>query len=275
MRGIIEDFIFNDILSIAMAILFGLPVLVLLFIGYKRLFDKCNEKGWQAFIPIYNTYILGEIAGVNIFFSLLANIFFITESLNIFKYELVFFLLSLIGKYVIHNKICKMFNKSNTYTILMTLFPLPMYCILGLSKDMPIKQSNIKDIPIEYNDKTEIIPLTHIKKEVIEPEEIKLEETNKELDKTDIFEIPIINVKFSEPKTEFTIKEEKTEIIDSIIQEREAKKPTAKKKTKTSINTKQKVKVKSKPTPKVEKERKPRPKKLPKNRKKNKNKRRK
>ena len=91
MRGIIEDFIFHDILSIAMVILFGLPILVFLLIGYKKLFNKCNEKGWQAFVPIYNTYILGEIAGVHWYYSLLANSFFIVETLEFYDYEIVFF----------------------------------------------------------------------------------------------------------------------------------------------------------------------------------------
>ncbi len=271
MRGIIEDFIFYDILSIAMVILFGLPVLVLLLIGYKKLFKKCNEKEWQVFIPIYNTYILGEIAGVNWIYSFLANIFFIIETLSIYKYELVFFLISLIGKYAIHIKICEMFNKDKYYAILMTIFPLPMYCMLGLSKDMPIKASNKRNITIEYNDKTEIIPLTHIKNnknEII----IDNEDDINDLDKTDVFEIPIINVKFKEPKTEMIKSTEKTDIIDSIVKEKSAKK-NVKKSVKKKTNTKTKSKIK--PKTKEVKERKPRPKKLPKNRKKNKNKKRK
>ena len=80
MRAILEQYILKNVTSIAMVILFGLPILVFLLIGYKKLFNKCNEHGWQAFIPIYNTYILGEIAGVHWYYSLLANSFLIVQT---------------------------------------------------------------------------------------------------------------------------------------------------------------------------------------------------
>ncbi len=182
MRAIIENFIFRDITTMAMVMLFGLPILVFLLIGYKKLFNKCNEKGWQAFIPLYNTYILGEIAGVHWYYSLIANSFFIIETLEFYDYEIVFYLVSLLGKFIINYNIGKIFHKDYTYVILMTILPFPMYTILGYSKS--IANLNIKltkNGPIDSRetlyDTPEIIeePIT----EKVIPKKIKKPKTNK------------------------------------------------------------------------------------------------
>ena len=292
MRGILEEFIFKDITSIAMTILFGLPILVFLLTGYKKLFKKFNEAEWQVFIPIYNTYILGEIAKVNPIFSLLANSFLIVEIIGFYEYELVFFTISLLGKYIIHYNICKMFNKSSTYALLMSIFPLPMYTILGLSKAKPnidIKLSKQGPIgyeePIEIKEEISTEPIieepiiTEIVEDIKEEKEFSFpidipEDVEYELGKTGIYEIPIINKTINVKDDKEIIKEESKEdiIVKEINKVSKANKISKdskdKKVSKTTKSTKKDKVVKKKVTKKEtsNKVRKPRPKALKKNR---------
>lgn len=189
MRAIIERFIFKDVTTLAMVILFGLPVLVFLLIGYKKLFNKCNEKGWQAFIPIYNTYILGEIAGVHWYYSLIANSFFIVETLEFYEYEIVFYLISLLGKFIINYNIGKIFHKDYTYVILMTILPFPMYTIMGFNKDRAnLKVELTKNGPIDSKstlyDTPVIIeePVTETKKPKRERKKLDIKRVLKKLE---------------------------------------------------------------------------------------------
>ncbi len=131
MRGIVEQFIFKDIVTLAMVILFGLPILVWIFYGYRKLFIKSNEAPWQVFIPFYNTFILSDIAKVGWIHALIANSFLIVETLGYYEFELVFFTVSLVGKYIIHYNLCKLYTKDLTYARLMTFVTVPMDALLG------------------------------------------------------------------------------------------------------------------------------------------------
>lgn len=278
MRAIIEQYIFKDVPTMAMVILFGLPILVFLLIGYSSLFKKCNEKRWQAFIPFYNTYILGEIANVHWYYSLLANSLLIVEAIEFYEYEIVFFLISLLGRFIINYNIGKIFHKDYTYVIFMTLLPLPMYTILGFSKDKAnIKIKLTKNGPIDSKttlydnqdildkqtkenttskkiDQREIIekiPNTKVKKvtqktktikEIIKQKELSIEELN-------TYDIPIINMSFdkdsipnSDTKKEELITHQLSddELLDIILKKKKERKP----RPKTSPKNKKKKAVK-------------------------------
>lgn len=43
----------------------GFMITVLAIIGMWKLFEKANEPGWAAIIPIYNMWIMAKIAGIN------------------------------------------------------------------------------------------------------------------------------------------------------------------------------------------------------------------
>lgn len=43
--------------------MFALVVCVIAVLGWWKMFQKANEPGWAAIIPIYNAYILLKIAG--------------------------------------------------------------------------------------------------------------------------------------------------------------------------------------------------------------------
>ncbi|MBE6157258.1 MAG: zinc ribbon domain-containing protein [Firmicutes bacterium] len=50
---------------LAFMIIIALILAVLQIIGQWKMFKKANEEGWKALIPIYNTYTLCKIIGVN------------------------------------------------------------------------------------------------------------------------------------------------------------------------------------------------------------------
>lgn len=46
-------------------LIISLAVSIFLIVGLWKLFKKCGKGGWEAIVPIYNFYILVEIAGLN------------------------------------------------------------------------------------------------------------------------------------------------------------------------------------------------------------------
>ena len=54
--------IFSVIFSLIMSC-FALVLAVFIIIGFWKMFEKAGKPGWASLIPIYNLYILIEIAG--------------------------------------------------------------------------------------------------------------------------------------------------------------------------------------------------------------------
>lgn len=52
-----------DTLALVVSISFGLFVVVMFFITWCKIFEKGGENGWAIFVPFYNAYILGKVAG--------------------------------------------------------------------------------------------------------------------------------------------------------------------------------------------------------------------
>jgi hypothetical protein len=53
----------NDSAAGAIALLVQLAIIVLTFVGMWKVFVKAGHPGWAAIVPIYNLYILTQIAG--------------------------------------------------------------------------------------------------------------------------------------------------------------------------------------------------------------------
>lgn len=103
--------IFLWIISIAIGIL--------MIVSMWKIFTKVGKPGWAAIIPIYNIYIMCEIAGKEWWYILLlcvpiANIYAI---------------------YVIYNGISKKFGKTTGFTIGMMFLPVIFFPILAFEKD--------------------------------------------------------------------------------------------------------------------------------------------
>lgn len=95
-------------------------LMILLIVSSWELFIKAGRKGWEAVIPIYNTYVLLQIVGRPGWWLLLMFL------------PLVGFVIGII--FLID--LAKSFGKSTTFAVFgLILFPYIGFPILGLGKD--------------------------------------------------------------------------------------------------------------------------------------------
>ena len=108
---------------VCFAIFVGLMLIPM--IGMWKLFEKAGKPGWAAIVPIYNYFVLNEIAGLDIMMFILLLI----PCVQIYP----IFMISI--------AIAKNFGKDQTYGILMALFPFIFIPLLGFSdaKYTPMK----------------------------------------------------------------------------------------------------------------------------------------
>lgn len=97
-------------------IFFWLAVAVVSMIAMWKVFEKAGHPGWAAIVPIYNTYIMVQIAGRETWWMLL---FFIPFA-------------NLVAAIIISIDIAKKFGKSEAFGIVaLGLFSPVGYCMLG------------------------------------------------------------------------------------------------------------------------------------------------
>ncbi len=134
MRGII-NFVQGSILMLSLLVIIAIPLVVFWYVGKCRMFKKAKEKEWQAIIPIYDYYVLTQITETNWWWFLIASLPIIYFLIGFRMFLLHFYLVSLIGKFVINYNLVKKFRKNDIFALAMTILPLPFYCYLGLSHD--------------------------------------------------------------------------------------------------------------------------------------------
>lgn len=94
-----------------------LGILGLVIAGMWKLFVKAGQPGWAAIVPIYNTYVLTQIAGRPILWFILTFV----PCVNI------------VAAILIMIDIAKSFGKSTGYAIGMILLPFIFIPMLGFS----------------------------------------------------------------------------------------------------------------------------------------------
>ena len=97
----------------------ALAISILMIISMWKVFVKAGKPGWASIIPIYNTYIMCEIAEKEWWYILLMFI----PIVNIF------------AMFVIYDGIAKKFGKTTGFTIGMILLPYIFFTILAFGKD--------------------------------------------------------------------------------------------------------------------------------------------
>lgn len=141
------------ILMGSLGIIFGVVFIILLailipvIIAEWMLFKKAGKKGWEVFVPFYNTWVLIEIAGLNWWY------FLISMGLSLlswFSGEDIVFVISLLSYYInfiIYYNIAKRTKQNEIlFGILGVFVPYVAVLILGFSKS------------ITYDDRVEVSP---------------------------------------------------------------------------------------------------------------------
>ena len=145
---------YNDFMNFG-----GWILIFVLFIGFISLifkivsrwifFKKCGEAGWKALIPIYTDVTLVKISSLNWWWVLLLYVSVIPSifSLVVYYNNLIYLnyisaivsvisLVSLLAKINIGYNVCKKFNISMGYAVLIALLEPIGLLIIGLSKNM-------------------------------------------------------------------------------------------------------------------------------------------
>lgn len=141
-----ESLLIALIITTIIILIILIPFIVLYVIGRWKLFKKAGKNGWEAIIPFYNDWVYVEISGLNSWW------FFIIISssiLSLISEELsgIASLASLFGLFVCNFNIAKRMKQPNYMAALMTIFPMIIIPMLGISK----KYTFDINIPVSKN----------------------------------------------------------------------------------------------------------------------------
>jgi hypothetical protein len=99
----------------AFSTLLVIAIVVAVIAGFWRMFEKANQPGWGAIIPIYNIILLLQIAGKPVWWIILMMIPFV----------------NIIPAILVPLGVAKNFGKSALFGIGLILLPFVFYLILG------------------------------------------------------------------------------------------------------------------------------------------------
>lgn len=126
----------GSIILLLFALIFVIAFIVIYLISLSKLFKKAGKKGWEAIVPLYNTYVLIEIAGLNWWYFLIAILGTITTTLEIEHFTLISNIGgAVINFFVFYNLAKKMHKDPIKIAIGGLLVPGIMTIVLGLSKN--------------------------------------------------------------------------------------------------------------------------------------------
>lgn len=119
-------------------------------IGMVKLYKKCGKGGWEAIVPIYNNYVLVDIAGLNWWWFLLmiaSSLFVSTNGDSVSTLAYVGGIASLFANINVAYNMSKKFHKETVWIVLAVLFGGIVYPILGYSK----KEEYDASVPVSKN----------------------------------------------------------------------------------------------------------------------------
>ncbi len=102
-----------------------LVVLVLMIVSVWKIFTKAGQEGWKSIIPIYNSYVFVEIAGLPwwVFLG-----FFIP-------------VINLVVIIVVHYHLSQKFGHGMGYALGMTFLPIIFYPVLAFGSSVYTKEA--------------------------------------------------------------------------------------------------------------------------------------
>lgn len=117
-----------------------------------KFFKKCGKNGWEAIIPIYNSWIKVEIAGLNWWWFLLLIFSVIIQLSGSDDYKVLIVIVPLFANFVCNYNLAKKFHQDTGFAILMTLFSGLMIPIMAFSKKYQYDSSVIVSKNGIFND---------------------------------------------------------------------------------------------------------------------------
>ena len=144
-----KEFLLSNDTDSIYSITSDIVVLVLSLVFLWKIFEKAGEKGWEALIPVYNTYILFKIAWKEKYFWILClfvfTMFFGALLMGINPSNLVLggfgdiiIIGSCVGMLVIYfsllSKICNSFNKGGLFMLGLIFLNIIFFGILAFDK---------------------------------------------------------------------------------------------------------------------------------------------
>lgn len=124
---------------------FVLVAAVLTLIGQWKLFKKAGQDGWKAIIPIYNTYILCQITGVNPWWILIVfGCGFIGGIFPVLSF--VASIASLYFNVLLAISTARSFGKDDSYAIGLILLSPVFYLILGCGESSYVGAKPMNDV---------------------------------------------------------------------------------------------------------------------------------
>ena len=144
-----KEFLLSNDTDSIYSITSDIVVLVLAIVFLWKIFEKAGEKGWEALIPVYNTYILFKIAWKEKYFWILClfvfTMFFGALLMGINPSNLVLggfgdiiIIGSCVGMLVIYfsllSKICNSFNKGGLFMVGLIFLNIIFLGILAFDK---------------------------------------------------------------------------------------------------------------------------------------------
>lgn len=107
------------------------PMLVFYFISLWKVFKKAGRNGWEAIIPLYNTWVLVEISGLAWWYALILILIPIVSGDG--EIGVILSLGSIVVNFFVCYNISLKLHKDIGFAILMTLFPIVMFPIIAFS----------------------------------------------------------------------------------------------------------------------------------------------
>lgn len=108
----------GGLMSLCCTMIFAFLPAILIIAGLWTTFEKAGKPGWAAIIPIYNMYVLTEIAGKDIMWFILM----LVPCVNI------------VASIMISIDVAKNFGKDTGYGLGLAFLPFIFYPLLGFSK---------------------------------------------------------------------------------------------------------------------------------------------
>lgn len=138
------------LMFLAVVLIICLAIYILSSLGLSKMFKKANQDGWSAWIPIYNTYMLCKITGVNVYWLLIVvGLYFFTFIPFV---GIVAFAASIYFQVLLAVSTARSFGKSDGYAVgLFFLAPI-FYMILGYGNSDYLGEKPMNDFVFDHID---------------------------------------------------------------------------------------------------------------------------